>query len=163
MIYFIANNNCVKIGYTDVPNGRFSQLQTSSPDKLEMLLLLSGGRETETDLHNSFRDLRLSGEWFSLDGPIKKYIEDHREHDRRYEFNFVTEEFDCNQQIQRIRKQEHLTGAALAKRLGVNQQRISRIEMDETRGRITLNTLRKCARALGYELEYRLMKKVEKQ
>ncbi|MHC4951999.1 MAG: GIY-YIG nuclease family protein [Planctomycetota bacterium] len=163
MIYFIATNDCVKIGYTDVPNGRFSQLQTSSPDKLEMLLLLSGDRETESDLHTLFRDLRLSGEWFSLAEPIKKYIEDNREYDRRYEFNFVSEDFDCNQQILRIRKQEHLTGAELGKRLGVNRQRISRIEKDEARGRVTLNTLKKCATALGYELEYRLIKKVDNQ
>lgn len=162
MIYFILNNDSIKIGYTSRPNDRLSQLQTSSPNKLEMLLLLSGNRKDEYFLHNLFKDLRLNGEWFCLSDLIKNYIKDNQKYDRRYEFNLITEEFDCTQQIRRIRKQKRLTGTELGIKISCNKQRISRIEKDEIKGKITINTLRKCAMALGCELEYRLVPKVDK-
>ena len=59
--------------------------------------------------------------------------------------------------IRAIRKTIGMTGSQLAKRLGVNRQRITRIEQDEILGNITLKTLRRTAEALNCELVYCLV------
>lgn len=52
-----------------------------------------------------------------------------------------------------------MTGEQLARRLGTNKQRISRMEQDESHGRLTLHTLRKAAAALDCTLVYGLVPK----
>lgn len=59
--------------------------------------------------------------------------------------------------IRTIRKALGMTGAQLAKKLGVNRSRVNRIEIDEQRGAITLRTLEETAAALNCNLVYVLM------
>ncbi|MBN1126587.1 MAG: mobile mystery protein A [Sedimentisphaerales bacterium] len=56
--------------------------------------------------------------------------------------------------IRAIRDALGMTGEQLAKRLGINKQRVSRIEQDEKLGNITLKTLRNVAEALDCEFVY---------
>lgn len=77
-------NNCINAppfrtrtnGYTD--NGidkRLSQLQTASPYKLDLLATIEGDLETELYLHNRFKDIRTSGEWFNPSIELLEFID----------------------------------------------------------------------------------------
>jgi predicted DNA-binding mobile mystery protein A len=56
--------------------------------------------------------------------------------------------------IRAIRDALGMTGEQLAKRLGVNKQRVSRLERDEVLGKVTLKTLHKVAGALDCRFVY---------
>ena len=56
--------------------------------------------------------------------------------------------------IRAIRDTLGMTGEQLAKRLDVNQQRIARIEQDETLGKVTLNTMKDVAEAMNCVFVY---------
>lgn len=77
MIYFILNTekNTVKIGYTnsDVKQ-RLSDLQTGSPEKLDVLATMEGGAKIESELHAKFQGARLSGEWFVYTKEIENFV-----------------------------------------------------------------------------------------
>jgi len=61
--------------------------------------------------------------------------------------------------IRAIRETLGMTGEQLARKLRTNKQRISRIEQDETQGKLTLNTLRNVADALDCTFVYGLVPK----
>jgi len=56
--------------------------------------------------------------------------------------------------IRAIRDTLGMSGAQLAKRLDVNQQRVARIEQDEVLGKVTLNTMQNAAEAMGCVFVY---------
>lgn len=62
----------VKIGKSRDPVSRVNNLQTSSPTKLRTLFILEGDRERE--LHALFAEYRVRGEWFRVEGALKKFI-----------------------------------------------------------------------------------------
>lgn len=76
-VYFIANReqNAVKIGYSASPSARLSNLQTSTPSKLELLATIEGDMQTERQLHHRFAEYRVSGEWFRLADDLVEFIE----------------------------------------------------------------------------------------
>lgn len=59
--------------------------------------------------------------------------------------------------IRTIRKALDMSGAQLAKRLGVSRNRISVLERKETEGEITLNQLKALAEQLSCDLTYTLV------
>ena len=59
--------------------------------------------------------------------------------------------------IRAIRDALGMTGEQLAKRLGVNKQRVSRIEQDERLGNVTIKTLRGVAEAMDCVFVYCLV------
>lgn len=61
--------------------------------------------------------------------------------------------------IRAIRDTLGMTGGQLAKRLGVNQQRIARLEQDEVLGKVTLNTMQNAAEAMGCVFVYGVIAK----
>lgn len=69
-VYLIkSDSGSHKIGHTRRNIGiRLSQLQSSSPDKLEVKRTFDAlnSKETEQDLHSHFRSKNTHGEWFSL-------------------------------------------------------------------------------------------------
>lgn len=75
-VYFVADRtqNAVKIGYSASPQARLSNLQTSTPSKLELLAVIEGDLQTERHLHKRFADYRLTGEWFSLTPELATFI-----------------------------------------------------------------------------------------
>lgn len=74
-LYLIKNttNSAVKIGKSCNPTKRLKQLQTSCPDKLELISVLKYQGRREKEFHEKFSNLRLSGEWFKDDGSILEY------------------------------------------------------------------------------------------
>ena len=56
--------------------------------------------------------------------------------------------------VRAIRNAIGMTGQQLARRLGTNRQRVARIEQDEKRGGVTINTLRNVAEAMDCEFVY---------
>lgn len=67
MIYFIRakQSGRVKIGYTGGDGAsRLAQLQTGSPEQLELLATIDGGLDVEKRFHELFDKCRVHGEWF---------------------------------------------------------------------------------------------------
>ncbi|HCX66930.1 GIY-YIG nuclease family protein [Parvibaculum sp.] len=74
VVYFIGDEEFVKIGYTTSLEARFKALRTSSPRPLKVHHVLFGGRDDERELHQRFSHLRVEGEWFCLSGELLKFI-----------------------------------------------------------------------------------------
>lgn len=70
--YFIRCGRRVKIGRSADVLKRFAALQTASPQKMKLLLVVAGDREKE--LHERFVRHRLHGEWFRLSEEILQFI-----------------------------------------------------------------------------------------
>ena len=66
-VYFALNreNMTVKIGRSRNVEARMATLRTAIPG-LELLGSIPGGARAEADLHASFADERVAGEWFRL-------------------------------------------------------------------------------------------------
>jgi hypothetical protein len=81
VIYFIStqqNNDLIKIGYTTNLESRLRSLRTSSPDELQIHLVIPGCREDERNLHRQFSSLRVRREWFKRAQAIDDFIARHR-------------------------------------------------------------------------------------
>lgn len=78
-VYFIkATNNLIKIGVTKNVESRLKSLQTGSPGKLELIGSIETAKayELESELHEKYRELRVSGEWFNIGlSEVSKEIE----------------------------------------------------------------------------------------
>jgi hypothetical protein len=69
--YLIECDKCVKIGRTENLAQRYRTLQTGSPYELKLIGWFEGDREFE--FHNKYKDHKIKGEWFSIDGVIELY------------------------------------------------------------------------------------------
>lgn len=75
LVYFVRGADLIKIGTTTGPMWRrLSSLQCSSPVPLQLLLIISGGREIEWHLHQQHRALRVHGEWFRAEPSLIAHI-----------------------------------------------------------------------------------------
>lgn len=155
MVYFIIANNKVKIGYAEDPSKRIPSIQTSSPYELEVLLIIEGNYDKESELHKQFQEYRTSGEWFDLGEKILRFIKDNLKNDRKYEFGFVLQDFSGSEQVLRLRKRHKLTLQALGEKLSITAQSVKEIQDREKAGTISINVLESVAKALGYRFEYR--------
>ena len=79
MIYFIQreddNRSPVKIGYSFRPRQRLEGIQTCSPYQLIILATADMPRETETIIHEQFKESRMSGEWFKWTPELQIFID----------------------------------------------------------------------------------------
>ncbi len=62
--------NTIKIGYSDSPFARLSQLQMGNSSELSLLSLFKGGKKEEASLHDIFQFNKVRGEWFSVDDKL---------------------------------------------------------------------------------------------
>jgi len=161
MIYFLKANDKVKIGYADDPSKRIPEIQTSNPFELEVLLIIDGNYDKESELHKRFEKHRTSGEWFELEEPIQSFIKENLELDRKYEFGFIIEDFAGNEQVLRLRKRHNLTLKALAEKLNITSPSLKEIQDREKTGSLTIKKLEKVADVLGYKFEYRFVPKAK--
>ena len=72
-----ADGLFVKIGYSKHPEKRRTQLQTASPEALEIVCKVPGDRKIEKALHRIFAPLKVifgGSEWFALSPGLKLYI-----------------------------------------------------------------------------------------
>jgi hypothetical protein len=77
-VYFIRSEQGeIKIGSSARPLDRLKTLQTSNPQKLELIAVIKGaGTKLEFELHTQFHHLRLEGEWFSPGADLWAFIEE---------------------------------------------------------------------------------------
>ena len=78
MIYFFQETgflrNRVKIGCTENIKARLRSIQTCSPSKLKILLILPGDEQNEFVYHQRFSSYRLQGEWFKYGLKLKLFV-----------------------------------------------------------------------------------------
>lgn len=67
-VYVIGprESSVVKIGKATDLLDRLAAIQTGNPEHLVIRWAVAGGRSLETDLHETFKLLRLVGEWFDF-------------------------------------------------------------------------------------------------
>lgn len=61
-----SNNGCFKIGRSKHPEKRLKQLQTGSPYKLKIILVVENEGKQEKILHSRFPKTACEGEWFDF-------------------------------------------------------------------------------------------------
>lgn len=68
--YFVmADDKKIKIGKSTDVEARIRSLQTSSPNKLRLVGMISG--DFETSFHKRFADIRTNGEWFDFSDTVR--------------------------------------------------------------------------------------------
>lgn len=75
-IYFITDNEYIKIGYTkNKIASRLAAIKTGNPRELKILYIwLDQPKQKETELHHLFRHLHIAGEWFRYSEEIINFI-----------------------------------------------------------------------------------------
>lgn len=80
-IYFIQCNGTdgpIKIGIAVDPNRRLSELRIGCPYPMQMLATCPGDDMLERQLHATFRDDRIHGEWFTCTPKLLELARDIR-------------------------------------------------------------------------------------
>ena len=72
---FSTEREAIKIGWSSDPINRLGNLQTGSPDQMELLHVKPGTLDDERDWHQRFAHLRLDREWFKAEGHLLEAIE----------------------------------------------------------------------------------------
>lgn len=157
MVYFIEANKRIKIGYTENPTQRISDIQVSSPYKINVLLLINGTVRYEKLIHKKFKPYRLRGEWFSYNKNIIEYINNLKIFDRRADYGLCETICAQNEQLKQIRKKCNLSLKDIAQILNITPQSAYDAEQREKNGTISINTISKIAKSIGYKLEYKLI------
>jgi hypothetical protein len=65
-----SNNGCFKVGRSNYPAKRLSQLQTGNPYKLKLILILRDQGHREKQIHRYItlgKKKKCKGEWFEFD------------------------------------------------------------------------------------------------
>lgn len=75
-VYFVINEKqaICKIGYSVSPAKRLKELQTGCPYPLHIQKTVVGDIEMERLFHKIYKEYRLEGEWFKLEGKLKTFI-----------------------------------------------------------------------------------------
>lgn len=76
-VYFITREpgDRVKIGFTTSnPHARRAALQTGCPDPLDLVAYVPATDEEERRLHETFRELRVQGEWFYCQQKLADFV-----------------------------------------------------------------------------------------
>jgi hypothetical protein len=158
MIYFVKQEDYVKIGYASNPAKRISSLQVNIPVKLVVLLIIDGGIKDEQLLHKKFLNNAKRGEWFYISPEIEKFIQENLDHDRRYEFGFETDDFKGNEQLRRLKEETGMTFVDIGKLIGITSVSVKETLDREADGSITIKKMKRFAEALGFKMEYRFVK-----
>jgi len=154
MVYFIKQNEFVKIGYTNRFKSRLIQLQTSSPVKLEVLGIVKGDIEDEKKYHNLFKEYSSNGEWFHYNQHIQKFI-DNLDKELLWKFGYLNEKNSPIGLIKQTRIEKNLSMEELAEKLQITKQAVLDMELRDFQGRITINALAKALAAMNCKLGIR--------
>ena len=75
-VYFVHDltTGLVKIGHSERPWDRLSQIQTHSPCEVQLRAIMDGGQDVERGLHVRFAPQRVRGEWFLHQGALADFI-----------------------------------------------------------------------------------------
>lgn len=154
MIYFIKNEDYVKIGYTSDIHNRLSQLQVSSPTKLKLLGLIEGSTEDEQFHHEKFKHLHSSGEWFIHTQGLENFISGLSK-ELMWKYGFIENESSIYGLIKETRLKNNISMEELAERLSVTKQAVMDMEKRDAQGRVTIGLLSRYLSAMDYKLQTR--------
>lgn len=75
-VYFIqaVGGGPIKIGWSEKPERRLQQLQSAHHEELRILSHFPASRGTESALHAELADHKLSGEWFTDSGDVRRLM-----------------------------------------------------------------------------------------
>lgn len=74
-VYFIYSAGRVKIGYSTDWFKRMETICVACPHQAELILVMPGNRKMERGYHALFSDYRETGEWFRLDGDLRRFLD----------------------------------------------------------------------------------------
>lgn len=156
MVYFIKCQEYIKIGYSNNPNDRISQLQTSIPYKLQVVSIIMGTMHDEKKLHKLFKEHHVRGEWFRVSIEILEYIESKKNLMWNYGYD-DPDELDIYElnPLKALRVSRGFSMEDVAEKMGVTKQSYCEAENRCMQGRITIGTLAKYGRLLGGKLQIR--------
>jgi hypothetical protein len=80
MIYFLACENAVKIGWTnqgtlESAKSRVRSCETGNPFPISILAVMPGNASVEFKVHRQFAAIRIRGEWFHKTAELSDFIE----------------------------------------------------------------------------------------
>lgn len=155
MIYLISHENkFLKVGYTKNIHRRLSQLQVSSPVKLDLLHLIEGDTNLEKELHLLFDNYSAQGEWFYFSDLIIEYFKD-KECLMWSEGFTPYEKYPVIGLIMTERLKNNITLEELGEMYGCTAQSMYEIQQREVQGNLTLKILYKMAKLFNKKFEYR--------
>jgi DNA-binding XRE family transcriptional regulator len=154
MIYFIKQGDYVKIGFTNRFKTRLSQLQVSSPIKLEVLAIVEGDKSDELKFHNQFKHIASNGEWFMQCDELNSFI-NLLDTSLMWKYGYLHNKLSPIGIIKQTRLEKNLSMEELAERIGVTKQAILDMEKRDAQGRITINALSKVLYAMNAKLGIR--------
>lgn len=73
-VYFIVAGEWVKIGSSNHPTRRMSELQTGAQIDAEFMVAVRGTRRDEAQLHHRLAAYRSRGEWFELSPELRRIM-----------------------------------------------------------------------------------------
>lgn len=76
-VYFLVNNeySFCKIGFSDNPEKRLSEVQTGCPYALRLHHFFTGTTRDERNQHHKYKHLNSNGEWFFIKDELKEYLD----------------------------------------------------------------------------------------
>lgn len=77
-VYFARSGAYMKIGHSRDVNKRIKAINTSAPERVELMMVIPGTAEDEKRLHKRFQHLRSNGEWFHFTGELCEFVERRR-------------------------------------------------------------------------------------
>jgi DNA-binding XRE family transcriptional regulator len=157
MIYFIKQENYVKIGFTNRFKARLNDLQVGSPVKLEVLAIIEGDKKDEYTLHQKFNHICSNGEWFMYCDELKSFIDSLDNH-LMWKYGFINEYNSPIGLIKQTRLELNLSMEELADKLNITKQGVLDMEKRDMQGRITIGVLSKTLSAMNYKLGVRAIK-----
>ena len=157
MVYFVEYDGLIKIGFSKNPSKRIRALMDNSPMELIPRLIIDGGFDLEQSLHDKFRNDRYKGEWHFKSQAIADFIESKAKDDLRYDLGLMYNAKEINGETTRIRQQARFALREVAELIGITPQSVKEIEMRELMGTVSLNVLKKYAKAMDHRLVYKFV------
>ena len=154
MIYFIKQGEYVKIGFTNRFKTRLSQLQVSSPIKLQVLAIVEGDKNDELKFHNQFKHIASNGEWFMQCDELNSFI-DLLDTTLMWKYGYIHNKVSPIGIIKQTRLEKNLSMEELGEKLGITKQGVMDMERRDAQGRITINALSKVLYTMNTKLGIR--------
>lgn len=84
VVYFIqkGRRQVIKIGYSGDHEERRQSLQGATSDRLRLIATIPGNRSVEAALHKRFREYKVTGEWYRLEGELAAYVAGLKDNDQ---------------------------------------------------------------------------------
>jgi len=155
MIYFIGNDEYIKIGYSSNPIDRINCIAEGVPFKISIHAIIEGDEAQEKYMQQLFEKYHVNREWFSFSDEIKEFItqqkllaEERQQKKRNKKFFGY---------LKQLRLQAGYTLYSLGREMDMHPTWVDDLERNYERGSVQLKRLVKYLDAIGYE--FKIVKK----